>query len=163
MNHDVPYHLVDTNVWISSFFPERDGHDDSLAFINAALQKDCRLLHSPTIINDAFYISCAELKRMVRSEKRVLTQADALSVQQTAWGLVNEMNEVSTAVGLDGSDIWKANRWRSVNPDFEDNLIRAATERANADLLVTWDKQLLAKAFVPTVTPTDALKDLGAM
>ena len=44
--------------------------------------------------------------------------------------------------------------------DFEDNLVHASFKRASADLLVTWDKQLLAHAFVPTVTPTDALKEL---
>ena len=53
-------------------------------------------------------------------------------------------------------------KWRSVNSDFEDNLVRAAVQRSDADLLVTWDKHLLARAFVPTVTPEDALKDLLA-
>jgi predicted nucleic-acid-binding protein len=55
---------------------------------------------------------------------------------------------------------WLASKWHKTNSDFEDNLVHASFKRASADLLVTWDKQLLAHAFVPTVTPTDALKEL---
>ena len=46
--------------------------------------------------------------------------------------------------------------------DLEDNLVRAAAKRANVDLVVTWDKGMLAKAVVPTVTPTDALAVMDA-
>ena len=40
-------------------------------------------------------------------------------------------------------------------------LLRAAAKRANADLPVTWDKVMLSKAVVPTLTPTDAIDEMS--
>lgn len=162
MVHDVPYYLVDANVWLSYFFPNRDGHEASSRFIRAAIERDCQLLHSPMIIRDVFYLACNQFKRAVRAEKGALTETDARIANQISWSFVNTMREISTAVGIDETDIWLALKWRPVNADFEDNLVRAAVERVDADLLVTWDKHLLSRAFVPTVTPEDALRDLLA-
>ncbi len=40
-------------------------------------------------------------------------------------------------------------------------LVRAAAKRANANLLVTWDKVMLSKAVVPTLTPADAIDKMS--
>lgn len=39
----------------------------------------------------------------------------------------------------------------------------AAATRAGADLLVTYDKGMLSKSIVPTVTPKDAIAWLEAL
>jgi len=102
----------------------------------------------------------SEFKRAVRSETGRLTEADALAIQRLAWGVIDNMQEVGTAVGIDLSDIWLASKWRRVDSDLEDNLVRAAARRAKVDLLVTWDKGVLSKALVPTLTPADAMLEM---
>ena len=51
---------------------------------------------------------------------------------------------------------------RSVHGDFEDNLVLAAAERANATYLVTNDEQLIKHAPVTALTPHAALVYLRA-
>jgi predicted nucleic acid-binding protein len=75
--------------------------------------------------------------------------------------VVDNMQEIATPVGMDLSDVWLASKWRQVDADLEDNLVRAAAKRAKSDLLVTWDKGMLSKAVIPTLTPTEAVSEMG--
>ena len=101
-----------------------------------------------------------KLKCQVKSG--LVSEVDAQAIQRIAWGVVDNMQEVATPVGIDLSDVWLASKWRTVDGDLEDNLVRAASKRTRADLVVTWDKGMLAKAVVPTVTPTDAIAVMEA-
>ena len=84
-----------------------------------------------------------------------------MSIQSFAWGVVDNMQEVATPVGMDYSDVYLATKWRRMDGDLEDNLVRAAAKRAKVDLVVTWDKGMLAKAVVPTLTPVDAMEEMA--
>lgn len=152
--------LVDTNVWLDQYLPARPRRRDSQAFVDAALERGVELAYPATIVKDVFYLVASEFKRAVRSETGRLTEADALAIQRLAWGVIDNMQEVGTAVGIDLSDIWLASKWRRVDSDLEDNLVRAAARRAKVDLLVTWDKGVLSKALVPTLTPADAMLEM---
>ena len=91
-----------------------------------------------------------------------MCETDAQAIQHIAWGIVDSLQEVATPVGVDLSDLWFASKLRQVDGDLEDNLVRAAAKRAKVDLVVTWDKGMLVKAVVPTVTPADALAVMDA-
>ena len=56
------------------------------------------------------------------------------------------MREVATAVGADNSDVWLASKWEPLHGDIGDNLVLAAAKRAQADYVVTSDRQLLSHA-----------------
>ena len=154
--------LVDTNVWLDQYLPERPHRAESQAFVDKALELGVELAFPASCIKDVFYIVGNEYKRIVRSETGTLSDADAQAIRRIAWGVVDNMQEVATPVGMDLSDLWIASKWRKMDGDLEDNLVRAAARRARVDFVVTWDKGMLAKAVVPTVTPTDALAAMAA-
>jgi predicted nucleic acid-binding protein len=154
--------LVDTNVWLDQYLPARQHRKESQAFVDAALSQGVQLTYPAAIVKDVFYIVANEYKRIVRGATGTLTHADALAIQQLAWGVVDNMQEIATTVGMDLSDLWLASKWRHVDSDLEDNIVRAAARRSKADLLVTWDNGMLSKAVVPTLTPTDAIAEIHA-
>ena len=59
-----------------------------------------------------------------------------------AWGCIESIRELGTAVGVDTADLWLASKYRSIGSDFEDNVLLAAAKRSNADFIVTWDRVL---------------------
>ena len=154
--------LVDTNVWLDNYLPERPHEKESRAFFDESVDVGVELVFPASIAKDVFYVVGNEYKRMLRMEGREVSESDALAINRIAWGVVDNMNELATPVGMDLSDLWLASKWRSVDHDLEDNLVRAAAKRAKADLVVTWDKGLLGKALVPTVTPAVAIEQLRA-
>lgn len=157
MNHAVPYLLVDTNVWLSAYLPQRSGHAEAMEFFTSARKHGAQLLYATTSIRDVFYLAGRTLKTEARDETGTLLEADAQSIQRMCWGIVDNMREMATAVGIDEADVWHAAKMRALHGDFEDNLIRAAALRAKSDVLVTWDKGLLNKALCATLTPPDAV------
>lgn len=152
--------LVDTNVWLDNYLPNRPHGEESRSFLDEVMMSGAELVYPASIVKDVFYVVGSEYKRMLRVEGREVTQSDALAINRIAWAVVDNMSELATPVGMDLSDIWLASKWRGVDYDLEDNLIRAAARRAKVDLVVTWDKGLLAKALVPTVTPAVAIEEL---
>lgn len=156
MNHDVPYLLVDTNTWLSAYLPQRPGHNEAMEFFSVARRCGAKLLYPATSIRDVFYISGRTLKGEARDTDGALAQEDAQSIQRICWGIVDNMREMGTAVGVDEADVWQAAKLRALHGDLEDDLVRVAAMRAKADVIVTWDKGLLSKAMSATLTPKDA-------
>ncbi len=154
--------MVDTNVWIDQFLPDRPRQGESLRFLDRACEVDALLLYPACILKDVFYLISSESKRLAREQTGSLTEADAMASQSYAWGCIEAIQELALPVDTTLIDIRMASVWKRVNGDFEDNLVRAAAERAKADLLVTWDKEMLAKRVVPTVTPTQAIAEMDA-
>ena len=70
---------------------------------------------------------------------------------------MQNMRKLAGLVGADEQDVWFAEKYHSMHPDFEDDLVLAAAKRCEADLLVTNDKALLAHAVVPAMSSSDAL------
>lgn len=163
MKNGIPYLIVDTNVWLASYLPNRPGHASALDFFAAATDRGAQLLYAAAAIRDVFYLAERSLKEEVRVQEGELSTGSAQAIRRLAWGMVDNMREMATAVGLDESDLWMASKWRTLDGDLEDNIVRAAATRAGADLLVTYDKGLLSKSVVPTVTPEDAIAWLEAL
>ena len=59
--------------------------------------------------------------------------------------------------------VWLACKYRQVHDDFEDDLLIAAAQRAQADYLVTNDERLLKHAPVAALSARDALAALRAL
>ena len=120
------------------------------------------LLFPARAIVDVHYVIYRTFKQMVREERGVVQETDARAIAEVAWGCVDNLCELATAVGMDGSDVWLARKYRALHGDLEDNFVLAAAERADADFLVTSDQQLLRKATVAALSPKDMLALLRA-
>ena len=158
--------LVDTNVWLDVFLRNRPGHIPAKELIDYALGSGIQLLYSPISLKDVEYITAATFKREVRAQGDVVDNACALVAQQFAWSCVQSMRRMAIAVGTDESDMWLAEKYHAIHPDFEDDILLAASKRSNADYLVTGDNRLLAHAPVPAITPSNLLvllRELGCM
>ena len=172
-----PSLLIDTNVWLDYFLPDRAGGKEAIDLIVFAFEYEFPLLYPAAIVKDVFYVAVSTFKRIARAEKGSLTQSDAVTATETAWGCVNSMRKQATAVGADESDLWTACNLRSVHNDLEDNLVVAAAQRADAiednlvvaaaqradaTYLVTNDEALIKHAPVAALAPADALALLKA-
>lgn len=147
--------LVDCNVWVDSYITPRANHEESLAFVNDALESGATLLFGASKLETILYVLRSEAKRILRIQKSELSDADAGFTLRFAWGCIDNLCEIATAVGLDESDLWLARQYRTYHGDLEDTILLAAATRSHADYLVTWDKSLLrnAAAVVRAVTP----------
>ncbi len=148
--------LVDCNVWIDSYMAVHARHAESLRFVNEALENGCELLFGASKLETVFFVIRADTKRLIRAEKGEVSERDAGFALRFAWGCVDNMSEIATAVGIDASDLWRARKYHVYHNDLEDNVLLAAASRAEADYLVTWDERLLRDAapLVRAVTPT---------
>lgn len=151
-----PMLLVDTNVWMCNYVPMRKGHNEAREFFRAAWECGAQLLYPAPILKDVFYLLGVEYKRQIRAEKGVLSERDASVINELAWGCVQNMRNVATAVGIDESDLWLACKYKALSTDLEDNVVIAAAQRCEADHLVTFDQDLIRKAPVSALLPTDA-------
>lgn len=154
--------LLDTNVLLDEYLPTRPSSADSRQLIDLALEQGHVLLFPARAIVDVHYVISRTFKQMVREERGVILEADARAIAEMAWGCVDNLCELATAVGMDGSDVWLARKYRALHGDFEDNFVLAAAERADADFLVTSDRRLLRKATVAALSPKDLLALLRA-
>lgn len=153
-----PLLLVDTNVWMCNYVPMRSGHALAREFFQTAWECKAQLLYPAPILKDVFYLLGIEYKRQIRAQKGELSQGDASVVNELAWGCVQNMREMATAVGVDESDLWLACKYKALDSDLEDNVILAAAQRCNADHLVTFDEVLIRRAPVSAMLPEDVIK-----
>lgn len=154
--------LVDTNVWLDYYALNRAGGAEAAELLGFAFSHGIKLLYQADIIKDVFYLVSATTKRIAREEKGALSPSNATAANEFAWSAVNHMRENAFAISIGQSDVWYAAKMRGVHGDFEDNLVLAAAERANATYLVTNDEQLIKHAPVTALTPHDALVYLRA-
>ena len=156
-----PLLLVDTNVWMCNYVPMRVGHAEAREFLRMAWERHAQLVYPAPILKDVFYLLGLEYKRQVRAEKGTVTQTDAATINELAWGCVQNMRGVATAVGVDDSDLWLACKYKALSADLEDNVVFAAAQRCKADHLVTFDEALIRKAPISAMLPKDMTALLG--
>lgn len=154
--------LIDTNVWLDYYLPNREGGYEATALVGFAFEYGYPLLYPASIAKDVFYLSSHAFRKTIRAEKGALSSSDAAVAAEAAWKCVQNMREQATAVGSDESDLWMACKLRSIHNDLEDNLVVAAAKRANATYLVTNDETLIKHSPVAALTPRDALALLQA-
>lgn len=162
MSDKAPVILLDTNIWIDCYAANREGHEAAQALIAFADNENCTIAYAATAIKDVFYLLGQELKKMVRADKDVLSDHDALVCQQLTWGCIRNMAELAVAVPIGEPQVWLASHYENVHGDFEDDLVLAAVETSKADFFVTGDEVLRKKSPVATLSAADMLAYLQA-
>ena len=148
--------VIDTCVWADVYIDSRAGHDDAISLLSTAIESETPLAYAITSCKDLFYLIRAFQKRAIITEKGVLPPADSEAIDAIANGCIQNMRLLATAVALDESDVWIAEKLASVHPDFEDNFVIAAAMRAKAKFIVTTDKNLIAHSPVAALDPATA-------
>lgn len=148
--------LVDTNVWLDRYLVDRTRSAEVSTFLTEAFRCGAVLLYPTTCPCDVFFSICSEFKRSRRREKGVVSAGgDVRTIRRIAWASIDNMCEITTAVGVDESDLWLACKYRNLTWDLEDSVVLAAPRRAEVDYLVTSDQALIQKASVAVLTPVD--------
>lgn len=153
----MPSLLLDTNIWLDNCFDARSKHQQAKRLMLLANEKDCQLLYAPHSSKDVFRLVEAGVKNTLRKRAGSLSEADAYTARQFAWGYLDFMTQVATAVGCDASDVWLAQKQRALHSEYEDDLLIAAAMRSKADLLVTNDEKLLRHCPVSALSVDDAI------
>lgn len=154
-----PLFLVDTNVWLDYYLPDRRNQKAAKDFLSSAYAKEASLLYPAAILKDVFYVAYTTMKHDIYCDE-FSTQGSSKSAlaAESAWSCVYSIQEHAFAVGSDLSDVWMACKLRSFHNDLEDNFVIAAAMRANATCLVTNDEKLIKHSPVLALTPENALK-----
>ena len=154
--------MIDANVWVDNYC---GWHSASSAcqymFTVARLSDEIEMYYPVHVIKDVQYMVGLEYKQQAKIHEGALTESSALAAKKTALACIRNMNELAYAVGADGSDVWLADKYLSIHPDFEDNLVLAACKRIKADYLVTNDRALIRNADVLAKTPAQMLELMG--
>ena len=158
---EAPCILIDTNVWLDMYIPNREGADDAIRLIDIARELSASLAFASHTCLDVFQKVSFEQKAWVRKQG-VLTEKWATAIKRYAWDCINDMQEIATAIPVDSNDLYLACRYRDQHDDLEDDLILAACKRAQANYLVTNDKKLLAHAPIEAVTASEMTRLLKA-
>ena len=147
--------LLDTNVWLDYYLPWRGGHAAARQLIERALEDDRTLAYAVSTAKDVYYMVAAEHKRAERAAAGSLSESAVQAATVTAWGCINNMQEIACSLPLDHTDVWMASKQRALHGDFEDDLLIAAAMRGKVDHLVTNDETLLRHCPVAALNVTD--------
>lgn len=150
--------LLDVDVWLDNYLPDRPAGADSRLMLDWLVEHDVTISYPITAPATLFYLIQQAMIQASRIDNASLNQSDVQSINETAWACIENMAEIGVSVGADASDFWLARKYRSIHTDLEDNLLLAAAERAQADYLVTSDKSLLGKSTVPALSPHDFIQ-----
>lgn len=164
-NEETPVSLLlDTNIWLDYYLGTRLGHDLAMRLIASAVEAGANLLYAISSSKDVYFLVDAGLKRLYREQHGGrLSEEAALAANEAAWGCVNHLSELACAVPCDASDVWIAQKQKSLHGDYEDDLIIAAAKRAQVDCLVTSDEALRRHAPVTAFSVEDAITYLGTI
>ena len=157
MSSEVRRVVLDVNVILDNYLPGRVNAAASRALIDRCRFEGIEMLYSAASVQNVFYVIVSSLKRAARLEERELGANGSRAIHQMAWACVDNLNELGTPIGLDGSDLWVAGKCRKLHPDLEDDLVVAACKRVNADYLATNDQVLLKRSPVPALAPASLL------
>ena len=145
--------LLDTNVWVDNYCPGHAGFESAHKLITVACRQNALLLYAFHSIKDVQFVVSREIRRRIIEEQGSIDERTALAVREMSWGCIKNMVELATAVGGDVADVWLSMKYLQMHPDLEDNLVISACRRAEADYLVTNDRQLILDADVVAKTP----------
>ena len=149
--------LLDTNVWIDYFSPWRQGHELACALLATSVEHGIDLLFAVSSSKDVYYQVQMSYKLLAKRCDGALTEERAVAARETAWGCVRWMGEVANPVGCDMSDMWLAQKHKTIHADYEDDLVIAAAIRSKATQLVTNDRSLIIHAPVSALSVEGAL------
>ena len=135
--------LVDTNILLDYALPIRSPHLEAVRFVEQAdTSSSIELCCFGGSLKDFYYVYQQEQKRIIRQMQGELTEAGALTANELAWSFIDVLEQFFTIVPCDMRTVWMARKLKGICSDFEDCLLLAACELADADFLVTNDEHL---------------------
>lgn len=146
--------LLDTNVWIDYFMGEGGSLEAIKRLMAAGAVGELTLLYAPTSAKDMFYLIPRRLRR------RDDVPGD-VSFAPAAWACVSRMMELACAAPLSAAECELARKLGTRFGDFEDGLVLASAETAQADFIVTNDRAFLAAVPEACITPERAVELAG--
>ena len=150
--------LIDTNVWLDYYLPDRKGNREAYELIDCLLDADAQITYSPLSTKDVYYLIMKALKRTVRQPDNELNDLQALSIREYAWGCIDNMMQNAVSLPIDERVVWMARKSKGIVPDYEDGLVVGAGELADVDYLVTSDKRLLSNPQIKALS-VEAMND----
>ncbi|MDF7663603.1 PIN domain-containing protein [Bifidobacterium sp. ESL0763] len=151
--------VLDTNVLIDLVMHRSRGESAALRLLDECVERNLNPMCVSLSLKDVDYIVKVNVKRefkdaMAGVERITVRQM----VSQIGWTSVESILGVCEVAPVDGEVCAKALELRSVHPDYEDDLIVAASRQAGADMVVTGDQTLIRHFPDLCVSVEDALK-----
>ena len=149
---DIDTLLLDTNIWVDYFLNTGDGVPAIDRLLELGDSNRFTLCFAPTTAKDVFFILPRRLRLMDANG------SSAQSYLPAAWACLDYILEHATCATLSLGECELARMMRGRFHDFEDNLIVAAANTANADYIVTSDRKMLERMPEACITPERALE-----
>lgn len=151
-----PRILVDSNVWVANYLGTSPHYKESYEFLRLACEQGATLLYGVTKLEDVFSQLEVGLAQAMRADGADDSRAMS-GARSFAWGCIDNIRELGTAVGADEADLWLACKYRTVTVGLADGMVLAAAKRARANYLVTWNEHLLSSGLVSAATPAQMM------
>jgi len=134
--------VLDTNVVIDCLVDRRAEHDVAVSLLRTLVAHDVEFCVAATSLKDVYYV----LRR----------QYDEASARDA----VRRFMGVATVLSVDQACCRRA--LANSEPDFEDGIIRAVAEQAQASYLISRDRRAFAGSRVARITPAQAVREFSA-
>ena len=145
--------LFDTNVLVDYLIGREPGCSACKYIIATAQEHQLALYATALSMKDAYYLVCANLKRLERNATGALSEQMAKAANRTAWACARQLGETVLVVPVGQTECLTAFTLAELHDDFEDDLIVAAAGELDADFLVTGDERLIKHAPVCCISP----------
>ncbi|MDF7641373.1 PIN domain-containing protein [Bifidobacterium sp. ESL0784] len=153
--------VFDTNILIDIVMHRSLRESAALKLMDACADLNLNPMCVSLSLKDVDYIVKVNTKRDFKDAMAGVEQATVQQlVTQIGWTSVESIMEVCQVAAVDGEVCKKALKLRSAHPDFEDDLIVAASRQANADMVVTDDQDLIKHFPDLCISVEDALKQI---
>ncbi|WEV47338.1 PIN domain-containing protein [Bifidobacterium sp. ESL0690] len=153
--------VFDTNILIDIVMHRSLRESAALKLMDVCANQTLNPMCVALSLKDVDYIVKVNTKRDFKDAMAGVEQATVQQlVAQVGWNSVESIMEVCEVVAVDGQVCKNALKLRSAHPDYEDDLIIAASRQANADMVVTGDQDLIKHFPDLCVSVEDALKQI---
>lgn len=155
--------LLDANIWLDIYLPDRRHHACCNELIDLALSRDADIYYAASTITDVFYLVSATQKESLRSDGFQLSEGLSTAANEVAWGCIRNMYDIAAPIPTSIPVLFLATKMKDVHRDFEDDVVLASGQTAEVDFLVTNDKVLLTKAIIPALSSHDMVAYLRSL
>lgn len=147
--------VVDKNVWLDFYLPDRPLHEPATRLINTVEKCNANVAIPADAVKDVFYVLGKQMKQLVRENGGTVDEATARAIKDFAWRCVDHMTDLAVSIPLDDRTAWLTRHYRDITSDYEDGSVLASCALCKARYLVTHDKDLAARAEVTTKTAAE--------
>lgn len=138
--------IIDTNVWLDYFLGRSQTLSDILELLAIADESErVVLLTSALSIKDVYFVLGRSMKARAR-EAGKLTPEVIAAADAASWECVRKIREMAIIAPVGANEVFDSFVFKRHHNDFEDDLILGVGNRADADYVVTGDKDLIKHA-----------------